>query len=149
MINLGTSTFVQQALVYSIIYTSTSDASVRIAKYMNGAGTGFTAPTATTNGIDAEVQAGANIGLYSPAHTNFTATSQCSTGNCTWETYRTLAVCNTCANLTSSLNMTRVHFEIDNNPQNAYTTDYYALRNGFILNGLSKETPDGTSSLLF
>jgi hypothetical protein len=141
IITLGIGTCVQQALVYDTIYVSTSDAFVSTAKYMNGTGTAQLSGTqGSTNGVDAEVQAAAYIGLFSPVLANFTVSAQCNTGNCTWDPYRTLAICNTCADLTSSLNRIKVQLEIDNDPKNVYHTDYYTLPNGVVLNGLQQVT---------
>jgi hypothetical protein len=143
IITLGIGTFVQQALKYDTIYPNSSEALMPIAKYMNGTGTAhYSGPSATTNGIDAEVISAAYLGLFSPVHTNFTVTAQCSTGNCTWESYQTLAICNTCADLTSHLNMTKQHIGLENNTH-FYNTDIYTLPNGVALSGLTPVTVRG------
>ncbi|KAK7923474.1 hypothetical protein PG985_007545 [Apiospora marii] len=64
-------------------------------------------PMAFEYGFDPELMPGPYIALFSPPHTEFIAKAHCGTGNCTWESYETLAVCNTCKDLSSSLNRTR------------------------------------------
>ncbi|KAE9370137.1 hypothetical protein N431DRAFT_509147 [Stipitochalara longipes BDJ] len=133
-----------QALKYDTIYPSSGEALMPIAKYMNGTGTAqYSGTSMTGNGIDTEVKSAAYLGLFSPVHTDFTVSPQCSTGNCTWESYQTLAICNTCVDLTSRLKMSKVQINIDNDTQNTYHTDYYTLPNGVVLNGLQLVTETG------
>lgn len=115
---LGIGTFVQQALKYNTTYPSSSEALIPIARYMNGTGTAqYSGTGVTTNDVDTEVESGAYVGLFSPVHTDFTVSAQCNSGNCTWESYQTLAICNTCADLTPLLKMTKVQLEVDNDPK--------------------------------
>lgn len=69
---------------------------------------------------------------------NFTAaaTAECGTRNCTWESYQTLGICSTCEDLTSKLQMTKVHLDPNNDGKTAYDADYYTLPNGFGLTGI-------------
>ena len=110
-----------------------------IAQYMNGSGwatLGAFGGGGATSGVDTELLAAPYVALFSPAHTNFTATAHCSTNNCTWESYQTLGICSTCESLTSSLKMSKVHIVPDEQVDLAYDTDYYTLPNGFGLTGI-------------
>lgn len=104
---------------------------------MNGSGSAPVSGGGTTGGVDPELLAAPYLGLYSAANTNFSTTVDCGTGNCTWESYQTLSICNTCKNLTSTLNMTKVHVNASQKGlDTAYNTDYYMLQNGFGLTGI-------------
>lgn len=136
IVALGISTFTQQTLKYHTIYPHSDNALIPIAQYMNGTGSAPISNGGATNGVDSELLPAPYLAIYSPAHTNFTPTTYCGTGNCTWEPYQTLGVCNTCANLTSTLKMTKVHVDAsEHNLDVAYNTDYYTLSNGFGLSG--------------
>jgi len=112
---LGIGTFVQQALKYDTIYPSSGRALIPIANHMNGTGTAqYSGTSITGNGIDTEVESTTYLGLFIPVHTEFAIGAQCSAGNCTWESYQTLAICNTCADLTSCLQMTKVQINLNN-----------------------------------
>ena len=142
-------TFVQQALKYDTIYSSSSEAFMPIAKYMNGTGLGeYGGSEGSTSGVDPEVQSAAYIGLFSPPHTDFNVSAQCNSGNCTWESYRTLAICNTCTDLSSRLKLSKV--QLSNNNKNfpeTHDSDYYTLPNGVVLNGLQFTTDSGPLAL--
>lgn len=146
---LGISTFFQQALNYDTIYPHAIDAYMPVAQYMNGSGTAPVGDDTTMYGIDTQLLSSPYVALYSPSKTEFTATAiaHCGTGNCTWESYQTLGICNTCANLTSKLEMTKVHIVPDNNSTLAYDTNYYTLPNGFGLTGI--QPGEGYSQLNF
>ncbi|KAK7941344.1 uncharacterized protein PG986_013731 [Apiospora aurea] len=57
----------------------------------------------TTIGFVSQLTPAPYTALFSPPHTEFTPKAHCGTGNCTWASYETLAICNTCKNLSSSL----------------------------------------------
>lgn len=114
-----------------------------IAKTLNWSELGgYTGTDGVTVTIDTNVQSATYIGLFSPLGTKFLVDARCNSGNCTWESYRTLAVCNTCANLTSLLNITNEQLDT-NDSKLAYHTDYYRLPNGFILNGRQQDSVAG------
>ncbi|KAH8812616.1 hypothetical protein F5884DRAFT_843803 [Xylogone sp. PMI_703] len=138
IVALGFNTFFQQALNYGIVYPYSDDASIPIAQYMNGTGTASIGNRGSVGGVDTTLPAAPYIALFSPPHTPFTAaaTTRCGTGNCTWDSYQTLSICNTCENLTSKLKMTKVHIVTDNAVNTSYNTDYYTLPNGFGLTGI-------------
>ncbi|KAF2815304.1 uncharacterized protein BDZ99DRAFT_378589 [Mytilinidion resinicola] len=136
IIALGISTFFQQALKYDTIYPHSDDALMPIAQYMNGSGVAPIGNGVSTSGVDTEFLAAPYVALFSPAHTNFTATAHCGTSNCTWESYQTLGICSTCENLTSQLKATKVHIVPHNEVELAYDTNYYTLPNGFGVTGL-------------
>ncbi|KAK8140159.1 hypothetical protein PG984_000225 [Apiospora sp. TS-2023a] len=109
ILSLGIATCFQQTLRYHTVYSDGNDASVPIAQYMNGSDTVTIAPQETQEpqltleGIDGQLRTAPYIALFSPPHTRFTATAHCATGNCTWKPYETLAICNTCKELSSTL----------------------------------------------
>lgn len=109
-----------------------------IAQYMNGTGSAPVGNGGSTGGVDTKLLTTPYVALFSPPQTNFTAvaTVHCGTGNCTWDSYQTLGICNTCADLTSQLKMTKVHIVTDNAASTAYNTDHWTLPNGFGLNGI-------------
>ncbi|KAI1314074.1 hypothetical protein F5Y03DRAFT_402311 [Xylaria venustula] len=113
-------TFFQEALHFDPVYPNITDASIPIARYMNGTGSAYIGNGGTTTGVDPELIPAPYRALYSPAHTNFTATAYCSSGNCTWEPYESLGVCNTCEDITDMLKAT----ELDDQTE-------YQLPNGF------------------
>jgi hypothetical protein len=142
IIALGIGTFVQQALKYETRYLNSGEALIPTAKYMNGTGRAqLSNQDSTESGIDPEVLSASYVGLFSPLNTTYTASAHCSTGNCTWESYQTLAVCNTCVNLTSRLNMTKVLIKVRDDF--SYYTDYYTLPNGALLNGMQPGSANG------
>jgi hypothetical protein len=140
---LGTSTFVQQALKYETFYPTDGIATMPTAQYMNGTGWGVENGNngAALQGVDQSMVSALYTGLYSPPATNFTVTPQCSTGNCTWPSYQSLAFCNTCKNITSILNHTKVHITPANRVEDPYDTDVYTLPNGFSLTGVQPAPP--------
>ncbi|KAI0184134.1 hypothetical protein EV127DRAFT_375510 [Xylaria flabelliformis] len=105
---LAMHTFFQEALHFEPWYTHTADASMPIARYVNGTGAAFLIGKGSTTGVDPESLSAPYRALYSPARTNFTATAYCSTGNCTWDSYESLGICKTCQNITDKLKATKV-----------------------------------------
>jgi hypothetical protein len=129
---------VQQALKYETFYPTDGSALMPIAQYINGTGWGVENGNngAALPGVDQGMISALYTGLYSPPATKFTVTPQCSTGNCTWPSYQTLAFCNTCKDITSKLNHTKVHITPANKVEDPYDTDFYTLPNGFSLTGV-------------
>ncbi|KAK8050765.1 hypothetical protein PG994_012495 [Apiospora phragmitis] len=124
VLSLGIAPCFQQTLRCHTVYTAGSDASVPIARYMNGTGTGTVyQKNIFVPRLDPQLASTPYIALFSPPHTEYTATAHCGSGNCTWEVYETLAVCNTCKDLSSSLSSTKHDGSNDNN--------LYTLPNGF------------------
>lgn len=112
---------------------------------MNGTGNAITSieEGTGTGGVDNSMIPALYQGLFSNAKTNFSATARCSTGNCTWPLYQNLAICNTCADLTSQLKMNKVHVKPPNEVDDTYDTDFYTLPNGFGLTGVHRaRTPN-------
>lgn len=135
---LTTSTFVQQALKYDTFYPTAGKALMPFAQYMNI--TGFANQGGdhggSSIGIDRDMISALYTGLYSPPNTTFTPTAQCETGNCTWSSYQSLGFCNTCVNISSELNRTKVHVIPPNKYEGPYDTEHYTLPNGFALTGV-------------
>lgn len=134
---LGISTFAQQALRYDTIYPHSSDATVPIAQYMNGSGWAAITLGLSASNFDPQLNSAPYIAFYSPPGTNFTVDARCGTGNCTWEPYRTLALCNTCKDLTSQLKISTEDREVtsEDGRTTKYKTDIYTLPNDFQLGG--------------
>ncbi|EHK44810.1 hypothetical protein TRIATDRAFT_39771 [Trichoderma atroviride IMI 206040] len=151
IVALGIGTFVQQALDYDTIYPASGSGSalMPIARFMNGVGSAPIANGGTTDGVDSVLTSAPYLAFYSPPGTNFTATAHCSTGNCTWSSYQTLGVCNTCKNLTSQLKRKKLRIIPDNLKDEAYTTDTYTLPNGFGLTGIQPGAMDNQVDFYF
>ncbi|KAK8055635.1 hypothetical protein PG993_000862 [Apiospora rasikravindrae] len=104
ILSLGIATCFQQTLRYHTVYTISNDASVPLARHIN-----ITDPTMIevdhmyTMGFISRLAPDPYVALFSPPHTKFTAKAHCGTGNCTWESYETLAICNKCKNISSNL----------------------------------------------
>jgi hypothetical protein len=113
------------------------------AQYLNGTGLGVENGNngAALEGVDQGMVSALYTGLFSPPSTNFTVTPQCSTGNCTWPSYQSLTICNTCTDITSKLKHTKVHITPANKVENPYDTDIYILPNGFSLTGVQPAPP--------
>ncbi|KAK2763923.1 hypothetical protein FQN54_009542 [Arachnomyces sp. PD_36] len=137
IVALGISTFFQQALKYDTIYPHSDDALMPITQYMNGTGTAPIGGVGSASGVDIELLSAPYVALFSPPDTDFTATAHCGTGNCTWEPYQTLGICNTCEDLTAKLEITKERIVPHDNEGLAYNTNYYRLPNGFGLTGLT------------
>jgi hypothetical protein len=143
------SPFFQQALQYYTVYPASGDAFMPIAKYINGTDIFpiLQFPKIIFNQLDSAILAAPNLAMFSPVHTNFTVTAQCSTGNCSWDSYQTLAVCNTCKNITSTVISTPVEldpFPITNDGPtgavfrgNISSFNNYLLPNGLGFTGFS------------
>ncbi|KAI0191629.1 hypothetical protein F4808DRAFT_476059 [Astrocystis sublimbata] len=132
IVALSMHTLFQEALHYDAVFINTTDATINTARYINGTGNMFLSDSHYSR-IDPEVNSAPYIGLYSPVQTDFDAPVQCSSGNCTWEPYETLGVCNNCQNVTN-----RLQVSTDDNG-----TARYSLPNGFSLrqtNGLMNIT---------
>jgi hypothetical protein len=78
-------------------------------------------------GVDDEMRKAPYAGLFS-THANFTPTVQCATGYCTWESYETLGICKTCEDLSSLLEMSKVHTVPFDKEEWAYDTNSVKLR---------------------
>jgi hypothetical protein len=130
---LGINVFSQQALRYEATYPFSDDAWMPTAQFMNGSVTGI-APLGRLSWVeyfDTELLASPYAAFYQRTNGNMIATAHCGTGNCTWEPYLTLAVCNTCIDLSPQLKRTH----IDANKYGFRGTDYYTLPNEFGLFG--------------
>ena len=80
----------------------------------------YFALTADPDEVDVRVAAAALDGALNPQPINSSVVPICSTGNCTWPIYHSLAVCSNCANLSTQVRT---------------TSDYqYVLPNGALLN---------------
>lgn len=136
------STFFQQALDYHTKWTSSGEATVPIAQNMLGEGSGtlfYDNEQVWTDNFDTALQFAPYKAIYSPLSTNFTATATCATSNCTWQSFETLAVCNTCVNLSSRLDKTRIEVSAPIKAYDLYT-NYYTLPNGFSLTGIQPQS---------
>jgi hypothetical protein len=113
------------------------------AHYKNGTGWGVENGNngAALLGIDQGMVSALYTGLYSPPATKFTPLPQCSTGNCTWPSYQSLAFYNTCTDITFKLNHTKAHITPANKVEDPYDTDFYTLPNGFSLTGVQPAPP--------
>lgn len=98
-----------------------------------------------TDNFDTALQFAPYKAIYSPLRTNFTATATCDTSNCTWQSFETLAVCNTCVNLSSQLDKSRVEISAPIKAYDLYT-NYYTLPNGFSLTGIQPQ-PVGSEAM--
>lgn len=127
---LGISTFTQQTLKYDNIYPSTLNSQMPVARNID------------LKAIDTHLASVPYVALFSPPNTLFTATATCGSGNCTWESYQTLGICNTCKDLSSELTR-RIEQSVpfEGNPYN-YTTYHYTLPNGFGISGRQPESSD-------
>lgn len=115
--------FVQQIVNSNTRPVSSSGASVPVARWYN----------ASANQVDVDLPMKAAImsGMLTTNDSSrqYVIPSQCPTGNCTWQSYQSLAVCSSCADLTKSLTSTR--------QKNDTGVLIWQLPNG-----LSLETPD-------
>ncbi|UKZ67996.1 uncharacterized protein TrAtP1_009152 [Trichoderma atroviride] len=139
--SLAMSTFFQQALDYHTQWTSSGEATVPIAQNMLGKGEGtlfYDNEQVWTDNFDTALQFAPYKAIYSPPRTNFTATATCDTSNCTWQSFETLAVCNTCVNLSSRLDKTRIEVTAPIKAYDVYT-NHYTLPNGFGLTGIQPQ----------
>ena len=80
--------------------------------------------------------------------TQFNATANCPSGHCIWNSYATLGVCNTCQNIASKLNVTKVPidqptFDWGQASQWPNDTNQHLLPNGFGLKGLYSDSVAG------
>ena len=141
ILSLGIGTFFQQSIKYSVIYPDSGLAQMPIARYMNGTGEVTNVDfVSTTNGVDAALANVPYLAIMNPVKTTFTIPATCGTGNCSWDEYDTLAVCNTCADLSDQLKETKhkVTFE---GLSGGYETNHWTLPNGFGLTGMNEGKP--------
>jgi hypothetical protein len=127
---LGISTFTQQALRYDNIYPYSESALLPVAQFLNGTGKVFAEGSQTLVGVDLEMASAVYTGIFSREDVEFVPKASCDTSNCTWEPYQTLAVCNTCEDLTSKLERSkeRVGHALNGETLDSrYTTNYYNL----------------------
>lgn len=121
---------IQQTLNYPTRYPCTPEAELPIAQYINGRGYGplgrFQA-----DGFDSELLSAPYISLFNLPGTNLNTTAtKCTTGNCTWDSYESLGVCNSCVDLTPKLAMNEVEQPFDKRSDsckfglNLYTASY-------------------------
>ena len=115
--------FVQQIINSSTRPIATTGASIPVAYWYN----------ASSNQVDVDLPMKAAImsGLLTTDNSSsqFVVPSQCPTGNCSWPTYQSLAVCGACVDLTKNLTSTR--------QQNQSSVLVWQLPNG-----VSLATPD-------
>lgn len=139
----------QQLVKYGSEFTNEGGAEVPVARLLNGSDffefVGY--PQAGESGIDSQMISAAYTGLYSPIPGTFNTTATCTSGNCTWAPYYTLAICNTCVNLTSQIKSDTFdnHFGSKDMPFTTSTTQY-TLPNGFRLSGLFQFDPESPLS---
>ena len=139
----------QQLVKYDPDFTIEGGAEVPVAHLLNGSDffefVGY--PQGGESGIDSQMISAAYTGLYSPIPGTFNTTATCASGNCTWAPYYTLAICNTCVNLTSQIKPHTFdkQFGTKKNPLTTSTTEY-TLPNGFRLSGLFQFDPESPLS---
>jgi hypothetical protein len=134
---LGINTFTQQALRYDNIYPYSEGATVPVAQSLN-MDRAFSGGGSLSSGIDPELVSAAYTGIFSKDNADFAPNAICDTTNCTWESYQTLAVCNTCADLTTKLERSkeRVSHNMDGTRHTPWNTNYYKLPGiNFLLSG--------------
>ncbi|KAL7905860.1 hypothetical protein GGI35DRAFT_459506, partial [Trichoderma velutinum] len=136
IVALGIGTFTQQALNYDTIYPASGDALMPFAQYMNGIGEVTLGNGGTLSGVDSVLTSAPYLAFFNPPGTNFTATAQCSTGNCTWSSYQSLGFCNTCKNLSKQVKRGKIRIIPHKLTDEAYDTNVYTLPNGFGLTGI-------------
>ena len=78
-----------------------------IARMMNGSDWAPVSSRASETGIDKEILSAPIMAMSSLNSTKFTPTVRCDTGNCTWSSYTTLAICSTCKDLTDDLQQSK------------------------------------------
>ena len=130
ILTLAVNPFVQQVIKYESRLTNATQASLPIAVKYDTTGN-FGQPSLD---IDLPMKAAIMDGLLNldaPAN-QFGVKSDCSTGNCTWPAYQTLAVCSACSDLTPRLTTKLVE-----DPSNDNALSY----NATLPNGLSLVTP--------
>ena len=141
---LASGAFVQQLVTYGSEFINKSEAEVPVARLLNGSEffeyVGYS--QSSESGIDSQMISAAYTGLYSPIPGTFNTTATCASGNCTWAPYYTLAICNTCVNLTSQIKSHTFdkHFGSKDMPYTTSTTEY-TLPNGFRFSGLFQFDP--------
>lgn len=119
--------FIQQVIVFENHEVIAGNASHPISHYY-----GIFSETAGPDlGMLAAVYTG---GLNSQAN-DVSVTPSCSTGNCTWPNYASLAVCSACANLTAELRESSLNFTVPN-ASNTFIQSSFSLPNGFGLSGI-------------
>lgn len=130
IVSLGIATFFQQSLKYRPAEDSIDDlngASMPVAQYIQSRGD-FTFAEDDTDAslglLPSFIQ-----GLSSDAGAQFAAPATCGSSHCEWDSYSTLAVCNSCADLSSQLNIQEMVFP------GFWTTDWWVLENNFGLSG--------------
>lgn len=133
VLTLAIGPFIQQVVSFPTIYPNSTQAGIPIATRLKdgGAFSGSLGSGVRTGDIDLNMLAAIYAGLYSSTDTDFNVTSTCSTHNCSWSSYETLAVCSTCANLTSQLTTS-----VNEGNEGMVASDRYRLPNGFGLEGV-------------
>jgi hypothetical protein len=133
---LATDPFVQQVVTYPtrLVDTEASGAVLRTLTY-NGVVMG--GATATTLNPSDDMRAAIFTGMYTEG-TN--VSPSCSTGNCTWPEYSSLAVCGTCNDITERIKIRRTTWD-----EEGYSVPYesceMSLPNGVTLNYTNMLSP--------
>lgn len=130
---LATNTFIQQVLKYETAWPSSNKVFMPVARYMNGSGS-LSSGKMTDFGVDESMIPALYNGVFNNVDRDIHATAHCDTGNCTWPSYQTLAICSTCANMTANLTSGRQHDR------------EFFLPNGFGLNRSRDDSCDGRKS---
>ncbi|EMC98955.1 hypothetical protein BAUCODRAFT_22266 [Baudoinia panamericana UAMH 10762] len=135
---LVSGTFVQQTVKTPTFYPCEATARIPIARTLNSTGLYQLPdePDLSSWGLDASMMAAAYTGIYSPTNATFGVAGACPSGNCSWPPFQTLAVCNTCANLTSQLKRSTetMTYGLPGNYEKK-STYVYSLPSGFELSG--------------
>lgn len=119
-----------------------------IAKYMNGTGSTFQGDVAVSlPKIDTSMLLSPYAGLFSEAKTAFPSPAQCTTGNCTWPIYETLAFHSTCVDISSQLQMSDVIVKPLNKSNPWSLANNYTLPNGFGIRAKYIDGKDGNAKL--
>ena len=84
-----------------------------------------------------DMKAAIRTGMLTAADSSFDVQPTCSTGNCSWPLYQSLAVCSFCADVTGNLTYVRLP-----QPDQNYNTDQLLLPNNLSLN-YQGEAPQG------
>jgi hypothetical protein len=127
---------VQAIVSFPTVYQDIGGASLPIAVMLQGAAhSNISEDGRSFHFIDFDLVHALYSGLFSSSDADFSVKALCATNNCTWPEFETLAVCNSCADLSSHLSATVI--TTGDAPKNS---TQYTLPNGFMLGGLSSGT---------
>jgi hypothetical protein len=107
ILQLAIGPFVQQVIQYPSLPQNVTHASIPIAMKYDISSSGGKVGTSEGGGLDVDISMKAAImnaalDLNAPS-TDFDISPACSTGNCTWPLYQSLAICSTCADISDKL----------------------------------------------